>query len=37
MHLIRELRQKIEPDPGNPQFLRNLPGLGYRLVSEAAE
>ncbi len=27
---IANLRKKIEPDPGNPQFLRNLRGLGYR-------
>ena len=27
---IANLRKKIEPDPANPQFLRNLRGLGYR-------
>jgi two-component system alkaline phosphatase synthesis response regulator PhoP len=27
---IANLRKKIEPDPGNPRFLRNLRGLGYR-------
>jgi DNA-binding response OmpR family regulator len=27
---IANLRKKIEPDPGNPRYLRNLRGLGYR-------
>ena len=27
---IANLRRKIEPDPANPRFLRNLRGLGYR-------
>jgi two-component system alkaline phosphatase synthesis response regulator PhoP len=27
---IANLRKKIEPDPANPRFLRNLRGLGYR-------
>lgn len=27
---IANLRRKIERDPGNPQYLRNLRGLGYR-------
>jgi DNA-binding response OmpR family regulator len=27
---IANLRKKIEPDPANPQYLRNLRGLGYR-------
>lgn len=25
------LRQKIEPDPGEPQYVRNVRGVGYRL------
>ncbi len=29
--LIRRLRQVIEPDPGNPQFLKTVHGQGYRL------
>jgi two-component system alkaline phosphatase synthesis response regulator PhoP len=27
---IANLRKKIEPDPANPRYLRNLRGLGYR-------
>jgi DNA-binding response OmpR family regulator len=27
---IANLRRKIEPDPANPRFLRNVRGLGYR-------
>jgi two-component system alkaline phosphatase synthesis response regulator PhoP len=27
---IANLRRKIEPDPANPKYLRNLRGLGYR-------
>jgi len=27
---IASLRRKIEPDPGNPRYFRNLRGLGYR-------
>jgi hypothetical protein len=36
-HLAWELRQKIEPDPKQPQFLQNVPKLGYRLVTSAAD
>ena len=28
---MRGLRQKLEPDPARPVFLRNEPGVGYRL------
>jgi two-component system alkaline phosphatase synthesis response regulator PhoP len=28
-HIVN-LRKKIEPDPANPQYLRNVRGLGYR-------
>jgi DNA-binding response OmpR family regulator len=27
---IANLRKKIEPEPGNPRYLRNVRGLGYR-------
>lgn len=29
---IRRLREKIEPDPGNPVYLLTVRGLGYKLV-----
>ena len=32
--LISRLRQKIEPDHGNPRFLTTVRGRGYRLVTE---
>jgi DNA-binding response OmpR family regulator len=28
---IRRLREKIEPDPRHPQYLKTLRGIGYRL------
>lgn len=28
--LVRRLRRKIEPTPASPQFIHNLPGVGYR-------
>lgn len=27
--LVRRLRTKIESDPGNPELIQNLPGVGY--------
>jgi DNA-binding response OmpR family regulator len=27
---IANLRKKIEPDPANPRYLRNVRGMGYR-------
>ena len=29
---IRQLRQKIEPDPGRPAYILTVPGVGYQLV-----
>jgi DNA-binding response OmpR family regulator len=31
---IANLRKKIEPDPVNPRYLRNVRGLGYRFDTE---
>lgn len=31
----RGVRRKLEDDPAQPQFIRNEPGVGYRLLSEA--
>lgn len=30
---IRHLRQKLEPDPSNPQYILNVRGVGYMLTS----
>ena len=29
---LRQLRQKIEPNPGEPRYLLTEPGVGYRLA-----
>ena len=29
---IRHLRQKVEPEPGNPHFILTVPGVGYTLI-----
>ncbi|USG63735.1 response regulator transcription factor [Brevibacillus ruminantium] len=31
---IRKIRERIEADPSNPQFLLTIRGLGYKLVKE---
>ena len=31
---IRHLREKLEPLPGRPQFLRTVRGIGYKLAGE---
>ena len=30
---IRNLRQKLEPDPACPRFLINVPRVGYRIAA----
>lgn len=34
MVYVNRLRQKIEDDPSNPRYLKNIRGLGYRFVIE---
>ena len=34
---IRHLRQKIELDPGTPQYILTVPGVGYTLVRRSTE
>jgi DNA-binding response OmpR family regulator len=34
---IRHLRQKVEPDPGNPHYILTVPGVGYTLIRRPAE
>lgn len=34
---IRHLRQKIEPNPGNPRYIVTVPGVGYKLVQHNDE
>ena len=31
---LRQLRQKIEPEPDRPRWLVTEPGVGYRLLAE---
>ena len=31
---IRHLRQKLEPDPANPQFIQTVRGVGYRFEDD---
>ncbi|MBI4770505.1 MAG: winged helix-turn-helix transcriptional regulator [Chloroflexi bacterium] len=32
---IKRLRRKIEPDPGQPQYLLTMRGFGYRITTPA--
>jgi len=35
---VKFLRQKLEPDPGRPRFIRTEAGVGYRLqLDESTE
>lgn len=34
---IRHLRQKVEPDPGNPYYILTVPGVGYTLMRRSEE
>jgi len=34
---IRNLRTKIEPDPGEPRYIETVFGVGYRFSSDAAD
>lgn len=34
---IRHLRQKVEPDPGEPYYILTVPGVGYTLMHRSAE
>ena len=33
---IRNLRTKIEPDPGEPRYIETVFGVGYRFAGDAA-
>jgi DNA-binding response OmpR family regulator len=34
---IRHLRQKVEPDPGNPRYILTVPGVGYTMIRSSAD
>ena len=34
---MKQLREKIEPDPTRPQFLRTEIGVGYRLLTSGGD
>ncbi len=33
---IRNIRRKIEPDPGKPRYIQTVRGTGYRFVEVQA-
>ncbi len=33
--LVSRLRRKIEPNPSNPRFVQNVPGVGYRFTEKS--
>jgi DNA-binding response OmpR family regulator len=35
--LVFRLKEKIEPDPGQPRYVMNVPGVGYKLERTGAE
>jgi DNA-binding response OmpR family regulator len=35
--LVSRLRRKIEPNQGEPRFIQNVPGVGYRFSLEEDE
>lgn len=35
--LVRRVRRKIEPDPNSPQYIENIPGVGYRFNTNSTE
>jgi DNA-binding response OmpR family regulator len=34
---VKNLRRKIETDPGDPHYVRTVHGMGYRFCTEADE
>jgi len=34
---IRHLRQKVEPDPGNPRYILTVPGVGYTMIRYSSD
>ena len=34
---VRHLRQKVEPDPGNPHYILTVPGVGYTFIRRSSE
>lgn len=34
---IRHIRQKVEPDPGNPRYILTVPGVGYTMIRYSPE